>query len=121
MSADFAISRNLVVFISLVMHDVHLPGGGLNETLTGANSRFVVLTVEEIIQMQKNAIPNNKMCTKLGINVLSGKQCVKTYNFRACPALTAFRSPNSQAQLLPLPLNNNCPSRVSFQSPIQIS
>ena len=68
------------------MHDVHLPGGGLNETLTGANSFFVVMTVEEIIQMQENAIPNNKMCTKLGINSLSGKQCFNIqFPSMSCP------------------------------------
>ena len=47
-----------------------------------------------------------------------------TYNMLTCPvssALKAFLNPDRQAPLMPLGLNDNCPSTAPFQSPIQVS
>ena len=46
-----------------------------NETMNGANSRFAVVTEEEIFQMQDNTIPNTtKKAMKSGMKVFRGKQ-----------------------------------------------
>ena len=91
-----------------------------NETMANVNSRFSEVTEDNILRMQDNAIPNNtKKATKKGMKVNN----VLTYNFLKCPVsstLKAFLSPDRQAPLVPLSLNNNCPSTASFQSPVQV-
>ena len=98
-------------------------GGGLdNETMAGVNYRFAVLTEKEIFQTQNNAIPNNtKKARKLGMKVFRGKQCFNIQFANTSSALKAFLNPDRQATLMPLSLNNNCPSTAPFQSPIQVS
>ena len=56
------------------------------------------------------------------MKVFRGKN-VLTHNLLTYPvssSLTAFLNPDCQAQLMPLSLNNNCPSTVPFQSLIQL-
>ena len=54
--------------------------------------------------------------TKLEMKVFRDKQCFNT-QFAHMPS--AF-CPDRQPPLMPLSLNNNCPSKAPFQSPIQV-
>ena len=63
-------------------------------------------------------IPNaTKKATKLGMKVFRDKQC---FNTRFAHMFIVF-CPDRQALLMPLSLNNNCPSTAPFQIPIQLS
>ena len=44
--------------------------------MAAENSRFVTVTDEEILEINKNAIPENtKKATKYGVRVFQGKKC----------------------------------------------
>ena len=81
----------------------------------GVNSRFVGVTESDILQMQNITIPNDtKKATKLGMKVLvRDKQC---FNTQFAHMSSVFR-PDRQASLMPLSLNNNCPSSLHFKFP----
>ena len=89
-----------------------------NETMTGVNSCFAEVTEGDILRMQDNAIPNNaKEATTLGMKVFRDKQC---FNTQFAHMSNVF-SPDHQVPLMPLSLNNNCPSTAPFQSSIQVN
>ena len=67
--------------------------------------------------MQNITIPSDtKKATKLGMKVFRDKQCFDTQFAH----MSSVFSPDRQASLIPLSLNNNCPSTALFQSPIQV-
>ena len=85
----------------------------------GANSRFAEVTENDILRMQDNTIPNNtKEATKLGIKVFKDKQC---FNTQFAYMSSVFCPDRQSPQLMPLSLNNNCPSTAPFQSPVQVN
>ena len=68
--------------------------------------------------MQDITIPNDtKKTTKLGMKVFSDKQ---SFNTQFAHMSSVF-CPDRQPPLMPLSLNNNCPSTAPFQSPIQVN
>ena len=86
-----------------------------NETMAGVNSRFVEVTENDILRMQDITIPNDtRKATKLGMKVLvRDKQC---FNSQFAHMSSVF-CPDRQASLMPLSLNNNCPSTLHFKVP----
>ena len=60
---------------------------------------------------------DTKKTTKLGMKVFRNIQC---FNTQFADMSSVF-SPDRQASLMHLSLNNNCPSTAPFQSPIQFS
>ena len=82
----------------------------------GVNSRFAEVTARTT--SCDITIPNDtKKATKLGMKVFRDKQCFNTQFAH----MSSVFSPDRQASLMFLSLNNNCPSTVPFQSPIQIN
>ena len=70
------------------------------------------------MRMQDITIPNDtKKATKLGMKFFRDKQCFKTQFAHMSSAFC----PDRQPPLMPLSLNNNCPTKASFQSPIQVN
>ena len=68
--------------------------------------------------MQDITIPNDtKKAMRLGVKVFRDKQCFNTHFAH----VSSVFSPYHQASLMPLSLNNNCPSMAPFQSPIQVN
>ena len=55
--------------------------------------------------------------TKLGMKVFRDKQCFNTQFAH----MSSVFCPDRQPPLMPLSLNNNCPSKAPFQSPIQVN
>ena len=51
------------------------------------------------------------------MKVFRDKQCFSTQFAH----MSSVLSPDRQASLMPLSLNNNCPSTAPFQSPIQVN
>ena len=89
-----------------------------NETMAGVNSRLAEVTENDILRMQDIPIPNDtKKATKLGMKFFSDKQSFNTQFSHMSSVFCADR----QAPLMPLSLNNNCPSTAPFQSPIQVN
>ena len=77
----------------------------------GVNPRFAEVTENDILRMQDVTIPNDtRKATKLGMKVLRDKQC---FNTQFAHMSSAF-CPDRQASLMPLSLNNNCPSASKF-------
>ena len=88
-----------------------------NETKAGVNSRFAKVTENDILRMQDITLPNQtKKATRLGMKVFRDKQCLNTQFAHMSRVFSLDR----QASLIPLSLNNNCPSTARFQSPIQV-
>ena len=84
----------------------------------GVNSRFAEVIENDILRMQDITTANDtKKATKLGIKVFRDKQC---FNTQFSHMYSVF-SPDRQASLMLLSLNNNCPSTAPFQSPIQVN
>ena len=84
----------------------------------GVTSRFAEVTENDILRMQDITIPNNtKKATKLGMKVFRDKQY---FNSQFAHMSSVF-CPDRQSLLMPLSLNNNCPSTAPFQSPIQVN
>ena len=81
-----------------------------NEAMAGINSRFAEVTENDILRMQDITIPND---TKKAII----KQCFNTQFAH----MSSVFCPDRQAPLMPLSLNNNCPSTAPFQCPIQVN
>ena len=68
--------------------------------------------------MQDIVILNDtKKATKLGMKVFRDKQCLNTQ----FAYMSSVFSPDRQALLMPLSLNNNCLSTSPFQSPIEVN
>ena len=91
-----------------------------NETIAGVNSRFAEVTENDILPMQDITIANDtKKATKLGlgIKVFRDKQCFNTQFAH----MSSVFSPDRQASLTIVSLNNNCSSTAPFQSPIQVN
>ena len=83
-----------------------------NETMAGVNSRFTEVTENDILPMQDITIPNDtRKATKLGMKVLRDKQCFNTQFAH----MSSVFCPDRQASLMPLSLNNNCPSTLNFK------
>ena len=73
----------------------------------GVNSRFAEVTENDIMRMQDIIIPNDtRKAMKLGMKVLRDKQCFNTQFAH----MSSVFCPDRQASLMPLSLNNNCPS-----------
>ena len=86
--------------------------------MAGVNSRFAELTKNYILRIQDITIANDtKKAMKLGIKVFRDKQCFNTQFAH----MSSVFSPDRQASLVLLSLNNNCPSTAPFQSPIQVN
>ena len=82
----------------------------------GVNSHFAEVIENDLLRMQDITAANDtKKATKLGIKVFRDKQCFNTQFSH----MSSVFSPDRQASLMFLSLNNNCPSTVPFQSPIQ--
>ena len=80
----------------------------------GVNSRFAEVTENNILRMQDITISNDTMkATKLGMKVLRDKQCFNK-QFAHMSSGSVF-CPDRQASLMPLSLNNNCPSTLHFK------
>ena len=80
--------------------------------MAGINSRFAEVTENDILRMQDIVIPNDtKEATKLGMIVFRDKQC---FNTKFAHMSSVF-CPDRQASLMPLSLNNNCPSTLHFK------
>ena len=75
-------------------------------------------TEKDILITQGITTANDtKKATKLGMKVFRDKQC---FNAQFAHMSSVF-SPDRQASLMLLSLNNNCPSTAPFQSPIQVN
>ena len=86
--------------------------------MAGVNSHFTEVTENDILRMQDITIPNDtKEATKLRMKGFRDKQCLNTQFAH----MSSVFCPDRQAQLVPLSLNNNCPSTAPFQSPIQVN
>ena len=86
--------------------------------LAGVNSRFAEVTENDILRMQDITIPNDiKKTMELGMKVFRDKQCSNTQFAH----ISSVFSPDRQTSLMPLSLNNNCPSTAPFQSLIQVN
>ena len=84
----------------------------------GVNSRFAEVTENDILRMQDITIVNDtKKATKLGMNGFREKQCFNTQFAH----MSSVFCPDRKPPLMPLSLNNNCLSKIPFQSPIQIN
>ena len=82
--------------------------------MAGINSCFAEVTENDILRMQDITILNNtRKATKLGMKVSRDKQCFNT-QFAHMPSVFC---PGRQASLMPLSLNNNCPSTLHFKVP----
>ena len=83
-----------------------------------AGVNFAELTENYILRIQDITIANDtKKAMKLGIKVFRDKQCFNTQFAH----MSSVFSPDCQASLVLLSLNNNCPSTAPFQSPIQVN
>ena len=90
-----------------------------NETMADVNSRFAEVTENDISQMQDMTTPNDtNKATKLGMKVFRDKQYFNNTQFAH---VSSVFCPDRQTPLIPLSLNNNCPSTAPFQSPIQVN
>ena len=78
----------------------------------GVNSCFAEVTENDILRIQYISIPNDtKKATELGMIVFRHKQC---FNIQFAHMSSVF-CPDRQASLMPLSLNNNCPSTLHFK------
>ena len=84
----------------------------------GVNSCFAEMTEDDMLRTQDTTTANDtKKATKLGMKVVGDKQCFNTQFAH----ISSVFSPDRQASLMLLSLNNNCPSTAPFQSPIQVN
>ena len=84
----------------------------------GVNSQFAEVTENDILQMQDITTANDiKKAKKLGMKVFRDKRCFNTQFAH----ISSVFSPDRQASLMLLSLNNNCPSTAPFQSSIQVN
>ena len=85
----------------------------------GVNARFAEVTENDILRMQDITIANDiTKAKKLGIKVFRDNwQCFNTQFAH----MSSVFSPDRQASLMLLSLNNSCPSAAPFQSPIQVN
>ena len=87
----------------------------------GVNSRFAEVTENDTLGMQDITTANDiEKAKKLEIKVFRDKQCFNTQFAHMSSVFSDF-SPDRQASLMLLSLNNNCPSTAPFQSPIQVN
>ena len=116
---DVGITSNLIGSLSLINGQCPPPGRWImKQWPAGANARFAEVTENDILRMQDTTIPNDtKKAMKLGMNVFRNKQC---FNTQFAHMSSVFSS-DRQASLMPLSLNNNCPSTAPFQSPTQFN
>ena len=116
---DVGISSNLIGSLSLT--NGHCPPPWrwiMKQWPAGVNSCFAKVTENDILRTQDITTANDtKKATKLGMKVFRDKQCFNT-QFAHMPSVF---SPDRQASLMLLSLNNNCPSTAPFQSPIQVN
>ena len=86
--------------------------------MAGVNSVLPKEPRNDILRMQNITIPNGtKKATNLGMKVFREKQCFNTQ----LAHMSSVFCPDHQVLLMPLPLNNSCPSTAPFQSSIQIN
>ena len=84
----------------------------------GVNSRLAEVTENDILRMQDITIPNDtKKATKLGMIVFRDKKC---FNTQFAHISTVF-CPDRQDSLMPLSLNNSCPSTLHFKVPSKLT
>ena len=112
---DVVISSNLIGSLSLA--NGHCPPPGrwiMKQWPAGVNSCFAEETENDILRMQDITIPNDtKKATKLGMIVFRDKQCFNTQFAH----MSSVFCPDRQPPLMPLSLNNNCPSTLHFKVP----
>ena len=83
----------------------------------GVNSSFAEVTENDILRMKDITIPiDTKKATKLGMIVFKDKQCFNTQ----FAYMSSVFCPDRQASLMPLSLNNNCPSTLHFKVPSKL-
>ena len=116
---DVGITSNLIGSLSLTNGHFPPPGRWIMKQWPAAvNSRFSEVTENDILRMQNITFANNaKKATKLGMKVFGDKQCFNTQFAH----ISSVFSPDRQASLMLLSLNNNCPSTAPFQSSIQVN
>ena len=86
--------------------------------MAGVNSRFAEVTENDILRMQDITIPNDtKKATKVEMKVFRNKQC---FNTQFAHMSSVFCPDRHLAPLMPLSLNNNCPS-ISKSHPSQLN
>ena len=84
----------------------------------GVNSCFAEVTENDILRIQYISIPNDtKKATELGMIVFRDKQCFNTQFAH----MSSVFCPDRQASLMPLSLNNNCPSILHFKVPSKLT
>ena len=112
---DVGISSNLIGSLSLTNGYCPPPGRWImTQWPAGVNSYFAEVTENDILRMQDITIYiDTKKATKLGMIVFRDKQC---FNTQFAHMSTVF-CPDRQASLMPLSLNNNCPSTLHFKVP----
>ena len=112
---DVGISSNLIGSLSLTNGYCPPPGRWImTQWPAGVNSYFAEVTENDILRMQDITIYiDTKKATKLGMIVFRDKQY---FNTQFAHMSTVF-CPDRQASLMPLSLNNNCPSTLHFKVP----
>ena len=117
--SDVGITSNLIGSLSLTNGHCPPPWRSImKQWPTGANSRFVEVTENDILRTQNITTANDaKKATKLWMKVFRDKRCFNTQFAH----MSSVFSPDRQASLMLLSLNNNCPSTAPFQSPIQVN
>ena len=81
----------------------------------GVNSCFAEVTENDILRIQYISIANDtKKATELG---MIDKQCFNTQFAH----MSSVFCPDRQASLMPLSLNNNCPSTLHFKVPSKLT
>ena len=116
---DIGISSNLIGSLSLTNGQCPPPWRWImKQWPAGVNSRFAEVTESDILRTQDITTANDtKKATKLRMKIFRDKQC---FNTQFAHKSSVF-SPDRQASLMLLSLNNNCPSTAPFQSPIQVN
>ena len=116
---DVGISSNLIGSLSLT--NGHCPPPRrwiMKQWQADLNSRFAEVTENDIFRMQDITIPSDaRKATKLGMKFLRDKQCFNTQ----LAHMSSVFCPDRQASLMPLSLNNNCPSTLHFKVPSKSS
>ena len=111
---DIGISSNLIGSLSLTNGHCPPPGRWIMKQWPASVSSHFAEVTENDFRMQVITIPSDtRKATKLGMKVLRDKQCFNTQFAH----MSSVFCPDHQASLMPLSLNNNCPSTLHFKVP----
>ena len=113
------ISSNLIGSLSLTNGQCPPPGRWImKQWPADVIFRFAEANENDILRMQDFTISNDiKKTAKLGMEVFRDKQCFNTQFAHMSSVICLDR----QAPLMPLSLNNNCPSTAAFHNLIQVN